>query len=165
MSNPVELGGEERTATILFSDIRGFTSYCEDLPPQQVLKELNKVLSCIRDIVVAHNGVVDKFPGDAVMDLFGAPVYSKDDAANALAAGLEIIAAVGSAKSPLSASVGINTGLVVAGNLGSANRLNYSVIGDAVNLAARLEGLTRLYNVANIVSAASKAAAPEFVYR
>jgi adenylate cyclase len=165
LSNPVELGGEESTATILFSDIRGFTSYCEDLPPQQVLKELNKVLSCIRDIVVAHNGVVDKFPGDAVMDLFGAPVYSKDDAANALAAGLEIIAAVGSAESPLSASVGINTGLVVAGNLGSANRLNYSVIGDAVNLAARLEGLTRLYNVANIVSAASKAAAPEFVYR
>lgn len=165
LSNPVELGGEERTATILFSDIRGFTSYCEDLPPQQVLKELNKVLSCISDIVEAHNGVVDKFQGDAVMALFGAPVSSRDDAANAMAAGLEIIAAVGSAESPLSACVGINTGLVVAGNLGSANRLNYSVIGDAVNLAARLEGLTRLYNVANIVSAASKAAAPEFVYR
>ena len=165
LSNPVELGGEERTATILFSDIRGFTSYCEDLPPQQVLRELNKVLSCISDIVEAHNGVVDKFQGDAVMALFGAPVSSRDDAANAMAAGLEIIAAVGSAENPLSACVGINTGLVVAGNLGSANRLNYSVIGDAVNLAARLEGLTRLYNVANIVSAASKAAAPEFVYR
>ena len=165
LSNPVELGGEERTATILFSDIRGFTSYCEDLPPQQVLGELNKVLSCISDIVEAHNGVVDKFQGDAVMALFGAPVSSRDDAANAMAAGLEIIAAVGSAENPLSACVGINTGLVVAGNLGSANRLNYSVIGDAVNLAARLEGLTRLYNVANIVSAASKAAAPEFVYR
>ena len=165
LSNPVELGGEERTATILFSDIRGFTSYCEDLPPQQVLGELNKVLSCISDIVEAHNGVVDKFQGDAVMALFGAPVSSRDDAANAMAAGLEIIAAVGSAKSPLSACVGINTGLVVAGNLGSANRLNYSVIGDAVNLAACLESLTRLYNVANIVSAASKAAAPGFVYR
>ena len=165
LSNPVELGGEERTATILFSDIRGFTSYCEDLPPQQVLGELNKVLSCISDIVEAHNGVVDKFQGDAVMALFGAPVSSRDDAANAMAAGLEIIAAVGSAENPLSACVGINTGLVVAGNLGSANRLNYSVIGDAVNLAARLESLTRLYNVANIVSAASKAAAPGFVYR
>lgn len=165
LSNPVELGGEERTATILFSDIRGFTSYCEDLPPQQVLGELNRVLSCISDIVEAHNGVVDKFQGDAVMALFGAPVSSRDDAANAMAAGLEIIAAVGSAENPLSACVGINTGLVVAGNLGSANRLNYSVIGDAVNLAARLESLTRLYNVANIVSAASKAAAPGFVYR
>jgi len=165
LSNPVELGGEERTATILFSDIRGFTSYCEDLPPQQVLGELNKVLSCISDIVEAHNGVVDKFQGDAVMALFGAPVSSRDDAANAMAAGLEIIAAVGSAENPLSACVGINTGLVVAGNLGSANRLNYSVIGDAVNLAACLESLTRLYNVANIVSAASKAAAPGFVYR
>lgn len=165
LSNPVELGGEERTATILFSDIRGFTSYCEDLPPQQVLGELNRVLSCISDIVEAHNGVVDKFQGDAVMALFGAPVSSRDDAANAMAAGLEIIAAVGSAENPLSACVGINTGLVVAGNLGSANRLNYSVIGDAVNLAACLESLTRLYNVANIVSAASKAAAPGFVYR
>ena len=165
LSNPVELGGEERTATILFSDIRGFTSFCEDLPPQKVLEELNKVLSCISNIVEAHNGVVDKFQGDAVMALFGAPVSSRDDAANAMAAGLEIIAEVGSAENPLSACVGINTGLVVAGNLGSANRLNYSVIGDAVNLAARLESLTRLYNVANIVSAASKAAAPDFVYR
>lgn len=165
LSNPVELGGGERTATILFSDIRGFTSYCEDLPPQKVLGELNKVLSCISDIVEAHNGVVDKFQGDAVMALFGAPVSSKNDAANAMAAGLEIISAVGSAENPLSACVGINTGLVVAGNLGSANRLNYSVIGDAVNLVARLESLTRLYNVANIVSAASMSAAPGFVYR
>ena len=165
LSNPVELGGEDRTATILFPDIRGFTSYCEDLPPQKVLGELNKVLSCISDIVEAHNGVVDKFQGDAVMALFGAPVSSKNDAANAMAAGLEIISAVGSAENPLSACVGINTGLVVAGNLGSANRLNYSVIGDAVNLAARLESLTRLYNVANIVSAASMSAAPGFVYR
>ena len=165
LGNPVELGGGERTATILFSDIRGFTSYCEDLPPQKVLGELNKVLSCISDIVEAHNGVVDKFQGDAVMALFGAPVSSKNDAANAMAAGLEIISAVGSAENPLSACVGINTGLVVAGNLNSANRLNYSVIGDAVNLVARLESLTRLYNVANIVSAASMSAAPGFVYR
>ena len=165
LSNPVELGGGERTATILFSDIRGFTSYCEDLPPQKVLGELNKVLSCVSDIVEAHNGVVDKFQGDAVMALFGAPVSSKNDAANAMAACLEIISAVGSAENPLSACVGINTGLVVAGNLGSANRLNYSVIGDAVNLVARLESLTRLYNVANIVSAASMSAAPGFVYR
>ena len=165
LSNPVELGGGERTAAILFSDIRGFTSYCEDLPPQKVLGELNKVLSCISDIVEAHNGVVDKFQGDAVMALFGAPVSSKNDAANAMAACLEIISAVGSAENPLSACVGINTGLVVAGNLGSANRLNYSVIGDAVNLVARLESLTRLYNVANIVSAASMSAAPGFVYR
>jgi len=99
------------------------------------------------------------------MALFGAPVSSRNDAANAMAAGLEIISAVGSAENPLSACVGINTGLVVVGNLGSANRLNYSVIGDAVNLAARLESLTRLYNVTNIVSAASRAAAPGFVYR
>jgi len=165
LNNPVELGGEERVVTILFSDIRGFTTYCEGLPPQQVLKELNKVLSRISNIIEAHAGVVDKYNGDAVMALFGAPVQGEQDASNAMAASLEIIAAMTEIESSLGACVGINTGLVVAGNLGSSNRLNYSVIGDTVNLAARLEGLTRYYNVSNIVSAASKAAAPEFHYR
>lgn len=165
LNNPVELGGEERVVTILFSDIRGFTSYCEGLPPQQVLTELNRVLSLISNIVETHAGVVDKYNGDAVMALFGAPIQSAEDASNAMTASLEIIAALQQLGSTLSACVGVNTGLVVAGNLGSSNRLNYSVIGDAVNLAARLESLTRLYNVANIVSAASMQAAPEFVYR
>lgn len=165
LSNPVELGGEERVVTILFSDIRGFTSYCEGLPPKRVLEALNRVLSEISNIIESHRGVVDKFQGDAVMALFGAPVASDEDASQAMAATMEIVTALDRMDSELSACVGINTGLVVAGNLGSANRLNYSVIGDTVNLAARLEGLTRLYNTATIVSAASKAAAPEFYYR
>lgn len=165
LSNPVELGGEERTATILFSDIQGFTSFCEGKSPRQVLEELNKVLSRISNIIEAHAGVVDKFQGDAVMALFGAPVAGQDDAANAMRASLEIIEALDTLEGGLSARVGVNTGVVVAGNLGSSNRLNYSVIGDTVNLAARLESLTRLYNVPNIVSEASKDAAPEFVYR
>lgn len=165
LNNPVELGGEERVATILFSDIRGFTSFCEGLAPQQVLQELNKVLSEISNIIEANGGVVDKFQGDAVMALFGAPLQNKDDAANAMAAALEIIAALEAIDSELGACVGINTGLVVAGNLGSSNRMNYSVIGDTVNLAARLESLTRFYHVSNIVSEASKGAAPQFTYR
>lgn len=165
LNNPVELGGEERIVTILFSDIRGFTSFCEGLPPQVVLQELNKVLSLISNIIEKHAGVVDKYNGDAVMALFGAPIQSEKDASNAMAASLEIIAALQALGSSLSACVGINTGLVVAGNLGSSNRLNYSVIGDAVNLAARLESLTRLYHVSNIVSASSMQAAPDFVYR
>ena len=165
LNNPVELGGEERIVTILFSDIRGFTSFCEGLSPQLVLQELNKVLSLISNIIEKHAGVVDKYNGDAVMALFGAPIQSEHDASNAMAASLEIIAALKSLGSSLGACVGVNTGLVVAGNLGSSNRLNYSVIGDAVNLAARLESLTRLYNVSNIVSASSKQAAPGFVYR
>ncbi len=165
LSNPIELGGEEKVVTILFSDIRGFTTFCEGLPPKQVLEELNQVLSTVSNIVEAHAGVVDKFQGDAVMALFGAPVTGTSDAANAMRASLEIVSALESMDSRLSACVGVNTGLVVAGNLGSDNRLNYSVIGDAVNLCARLESLTRLYSVSNIVSETSKLAAPNFVYR
>lgn len=164
LNNPVELGGEEKIVTILFSDIRGFTSFCEGLRPQEVLEELNHVLSTISNIIEKHNGVVDKFQGDAVMALFGAPIQSASDAANAMTACLEIMAAMEQLDSRLGACIGINTGLVVAGNLGSSNRLNYSVIGDAVNLSARLESLTRLYNVQNIVSEASKASAPQFAY-
>ncbi len=165
LSHPIELGGEEKVVTVLFSDIRGFTTYCEGLPPKQVLEELNRVLSTISNIIESHSGVVDKFQGDAVMALFGAPITGEDDANNAMKATLEIVKALESVDSRLSACVGINTGLVVAGNLGSDNRLNYSVIGDAVNLCARLESLTRLYNVPNIVSHASSLAAPNFVYK
>ena len=165
LSNPVELGGEERIVTVLFSDIRGFTSYCEGLPPKQVLAALNEVLSVISDIVESHYGVVDKFQGDAVMALFGAPVSGSHDAENALAAALEIVQALDNMDSRLSACVGLNTGLVVAGNLGSHNRLNYSVIGDAVNLAARLESLTRFYGSASIISEATVQAADGYVCR
>lgn len=165
LNNPIELGGEERVATILFSDIRGFTTFCEGLPPKEVLKALNKVLSTISDIVEAHQGVVDKYNGDAVMALFGVPIKGATDTANAMHALLEIIAALENMDSGLSACVGITTGVVVAGNLGSSNRMNYSVIGDTVNLAARLESLTRLYNVSNIVSEASRDDAPDFIYR
>ncbi len=165
LNNPVELGGEERVVTVLFSDIRGFTSYCEGLPPKQVLTALNEVLSSISNIIEKHSGVVDKFQGDAVMALFGAPVTGNEDASNAISAALEIVQSLEQLDSRLSACVGINTGLVVAGNLGSSNRLNYSVIGDAVNLAARLESLTRYYGTASIVSEDSVEAAPEFVYR
>jgi adenylate cyclase len=165
LNNPVELGGEERVATILFSDIRGFTTFCEGLPPKEVLKALNKVLSTISDIIESHQGVVDKYNGDAVMALFGVPIKGEQDTANAMRALMEITSALENMDSRLSACVGINTGVVVAGNLGSSNRMNYSVIGDTVNLSARLESLTRLYNVSNIVSEASAIDAPEFAYR
>lgn len=172
LSNPVELGGEEKIVTVLFVDIKGFTNYCEGKSPQQVLSVLNKFLSRISNIIEKHSGVVDKYNGDAVMALFGAPVSGEQDVKDALMATLEIISALTEMvedESPdeykISACVGVHTGLVVAGNLGSQNRLNYSVIGDTVNLAARLESLTRLYGVTNIVSEESALAAPNFVYR
>jgi len=165
LNNPVELGGEERVATILFSDIRGFTTFCEGLPPKEVLKALNIVLSTISDIVESNQGVVDKYNGDAVMALFGVPVKGEQDTVNAMTALMEITSALEEMDSGLSACVGVTTGVVVAGNLGSNNRMNYSVIGDTVNLSARLESLTRLYNVSNIVSEASRDDAPNFAYR
>ncbi len=165
LSHPVELGGEEREVTVLFADIRGFTGFCESLPPAQVLQELNKVLSVISNIIEEEHGVVDKYLGDAVMALFGAPVSGPNDASQAMSAALRIIKALQGLDAQLAACVGVNTGTVVAGNLGSSNRLNYSVIGDTVNLTARLESLTRYYHTSNIVSAASRQAAPEFIYR
>lgn len=165
LNNPIELGGEERVATILFSDIRGFTTFCEGLPPKEVLRALNIVLSTISDIVELHQGVVDKYNGDAVMALFGVPIKGTLDTANAMSALLDITAALEKMDSGLSACVGITTGVVVAGNLGSSNRMNYSVIGDTVNLSARLESLTRLYDVSNIVCEASRDDAPNFAYR
>mgnify|MGYP006083152505 FL=1 len=130
-----------------------------------MLKALNIVLSTISDIVELHQGVVDKYNGDAVMALFGVPIKGTTDTANGMNVLLDITAALEKMDSGLSACVGITTGIVVAGNLDSSNRMNYSVIGDTVNLSARLESLTRLYNVSNIVSEASKDDAPNFAYR
>ena len=169
--NPVELGGEERVVTVLFVDIKGFTAFCEGRGPQEVLHVLNRYLSHVTNIIEAHQGVVDKFNGDAVMALFGAPIAHVDDARFALEAALEIRQTLGqlaqedSGMPVMEAGIGVHTGLVVAGNLGSSSRLNYSVIGDSVNLASRLESLTRFYGVPCIVSEATRDAAPGFVFR
>ena len=173
LRSPVELGGEERVVTVMFVDIKGFTAFCEGRQPQEVLAGLNHYLSHITDIVEAHKGVVDKVNGDAVMALFGAPITHLDDAVNAARAAIRIshtVASLGAADAArqrvrLEACVGLHTGLVVAGNLGSLSRLNYSVIGDSVNLASRLESLTRLYQVSCIVSEQTRDSAPGFVYR
>lgn len=170
--NPVELGGEERVVTVMFVDIKGFTAFCEGKAPQDVLAVLNRYLSHVSGIVETHQGVVDKFNGDSVMALFGAPITHLHDTDNALSAALEIRRTLNQVARDalpglpvLEACIGIHTGLVVAGNLGSSSRLNYSVIGDSVNLASRLESLTRFYSVSCIVSEATRMAAPDPVYR
>ncbi|MCB1665182.1 MAG: HAMP domain-containing protein [Pseudomonadales bacterium] len=173
LSKKIELGGEEKVVTVLFADIKGFTTLCESSAPEAVLTVLNRYLSEITRIIENNSGVVDKYTGDSVMALFGAPLSRGNDAENAVKAALAIQAcmaelnAINRAEGMalMEAGIGIHTGLVVAGNLGSQNRLNYTVIGDSVNLAARLEGLTRKYNTGNIVSDASRAQAPDFVYR
>ncbi len=162
MGGHIELGGEERIVSVLFADIRGFTTLSEQQTPSQTLHMLNQCFEKICFAIESSGGVVDKFNGDSVMALFGAPVAHIDDANRAMQALLSIESAVRElSENPalptagLSIGLGIHTGLVVAGNMGSKNRMNYTVIGDSVNLASRLESLTRLYGVSNLVSEAS----------
>ena len=151
LGSDLRLGGEEREVTILFSDIRDFTALSEKMSPAELLALLNRYLDRMSGIVEKHGGVIDKFIGDAIMALFGAPVASADAADRALAAAREMDAALAELNRELAAEgrpalafgIGINTGPVVAGNMGSKTRLNYTVIGDGVNLASRLEGLTK----------------------
>lgn len=159
------LGGEEREVTILFSDLRDFTGLGEKLPPQELLALLNRYLDRMSTIIEEHHGVVDKYIGDAIMALFGAPVADKDAADQALACALAMNAALRELNAELAAEgrpqlefgIGINTAQVVAGNMGSRRRLNYTVIGDGVNVAARLEALTKdpVYNTRILVSEAT----------
>jgi len=167
----VTLGGEEREVTVLFSDLRNFTTMCEALPPQEMLDILNHYFTRMAAIVGKHGGVVDKYVGDGLMALFGAPLGNPDDADRALRAALEMVEALDELNSEWQArglvtigvGIGINTDIVVAGNMGSETRLNYTVIGDGVNLASRLQGLTKTpeYNTRIIVSGASLAKAKE----
>ncbi len=143
-SGEVVLSGEKRDVTVLFADIRNFTSIAETYPPDQVMGLLNGVLGRLTDAVLANGGTLDKFLGDGVMAVFGAPVAHDDDAERAVRAALQMMESVreqnnsGEHVTPLELGIGINTGLVVAGSVGSARRTEYTCIGDAVNVAARL---------------------------
>jgi len=159
--------------TVLFSDVRNFTALCEGRGPEEILSLLNLYLTQVSNLIEDNGGVVDKYIGDAVMALFGAPLEMGNDAANAVETGMGMRRILvdlnrGFAEQGLpqiGIGIGINTGLVVAGNMGSERRLNYTVIGDGVNLAARLEGLTKKYGLEIIVSESTRRAAPGYVYR
>lgn len=135
--------GVEVVASILFCDVRGFTSYAETATAPEVIATLNRMFSVMVPIVERHGGHVDKFMGDGLLAVFGAPHFYPDHADRAVAAACEIAEAVVTGTSELSVGAGVNTGSVVAGPLGGAGRLNFSVIGDVVNVAARVEAATR----------------------
>jgi adenylate cyclase len=139
----VELGGERRTATILFADIRDFTKMAARMEAERVVEMLNDYFEAAVGVIFSHDGLLDKFYGDGLMAVFGPPRVSEQDAARALQAAAELHLVVRKLEpklhEPLRISVGLATGDVVAGHIGSTRRMDYTVIGDAVNLASRLQ--------------------------
>ena len=154
------LVGENRELTILFSDIRSFTAISEKMAPDDLVNSLNRYFSEQVNIIMNRNGIVDKYIGDAIMALWGAPVKHKDDALQALLSGLAMIEAVKIfnkdqnklGKPEFQTGIGINYGVVTVGNIGCDRKMDYTVIGDAVNLASRMEGLTKNYQVDILIS-------------
>jgi len=176
IENPdsLKLGGEKKELTVLFSDIRGFTAISESLAPESLMRFMNQYLTAMTDIVMNHEGTLDKYIGDAVMAIYGAPQEQKDHAIRACSSAIRMFEILYEKRDvwkkeglpPIWVGIGINTGTMVVGNMGSAKRFNYTVMGDHVNLASRLEGLTKFYGVKIIVSEFTQEMAKErFIFR
>ena len=160
------LGGARRHMTVLFSDIRGFTTMSEKGSPEDVVAQLNQLFTRMVGVVFDHRGTVDKFVGDMIMALYGAPLDDPEHAEHAVQTALAMIATLqqlnaewaAAGKPQLDIGIGINTGDMVAGNIGSDTIMSYTVIGDAVNLGARLESLNKEYGTRIIISESTRAA-------
>lgn len=154
----LEPGGENKEVTILFSDIRSFTKFSEQRSAEEVVLFLNEYLSRMTDVIFQFNGTIDKFIGDAIMTIFGAPFKAEDDALRAVKSAVSMIYELEKLnqkmqpQDKLYMGIGIHTGEAIVGNIGSDRRLDYTVIGDNVNLASRIEGLTKHYNCAILIS-------------
>ncbi len=160
-ANPEKmLVGENRVISILFSDIRSFTSISEQMMPDDLVSSLNRYFTVMVDIIMARGGTVDKYIGDAIMAFFGAPARHKDDALQSVLAGIEMTEALEEfnaqqrklGKPEFRIGVGINYGVVTVGNIGTDKKMDYTIIGDMVNLASRMEGLTKKYRQALLIS-------------
>ncbi len=159
----LQLGGEEVEVTVLFSDLVDFSAIAENTAPKELIRLLNEYFSAMTEIILAHQGMVDKFIGDAIMAFWGAPLPLTDHAVQACKAALEMQRAMGPLKAAwraqgfpaVSSRIGVHTGPVIAGNVGSRKRFNYTVMGDAVNLASRLEHANNAYGTEIILSEAT----------
>ncbi|MBI5470965.1 MAG: adenylate/guanylate cyclase domain-containing protein [Ignavibacteriae bacterium] len=161
IANPdkLTLGGERKQLTVLFSDIEGFTALAEHMQPEALVSLLNDYLSRMAEIVFKHSGTLDKYEGDAVMAFWGAPVDQKDHAVRACFCALEMQRTLDAVRSnwkaggppQLTARIGINSGEMIVGNMGGKEKFDYTVIGDGVNIASRLEGANRFYRTAIMI--------------
>lgn len=171
--NAFSLKGESREMTVLFSDVRGFTTISEGLAPEQITELMNAFLTPMTHVIHNQRGTIDKYMGDAIMAFWGAPVEDPLHAKHALEAAMGMIDALSQLQQdfatrgwpPINIGVGLNTGLMTVGNMGSEFRMAYTVMGDAVNLGSRLESLTKNYGVQIMVSEFTQAQVPEFAYR
>ena len=156
----LELGGEERDITAFFSDVQGFTSISEALTPNEIVELLNEFLTEMTDIIFKHEGTVDKFEGDAIIAFFGAPNVLKNHAERTCIACIKMQKRLSELrekwkendKPQLKMRIGLCTGSAVVGNMGSKNRMDYTMMGDTVNTAARLEGINKIYGIYTLIS-------------
>lgn len=151
-----KLGGENREIAILFSDIRGFTTFSEGKDPHELLSILNVYLDKLTKVVLAHKGLLDKFIGDAIMAFWGSPLEDKDKENDICHCAIAMVNALEeinkTQKQKLKMGIGIHSGIAVVGNVGSEDRFDYTAIGDNVNLTSRLEGLSKYYAVDIVAS-------------
>ena len=156
----LKLGGDRKDLSVLFSDIRGFTTIAEGLTPEEVVHLLNEYLTVMTDIVIKNNGLLDKYMGDAIMALYGAPLDLPDHPSRACHSALEMMTEleklnqkwVAEGKHPIDIGIGINTGPMIVGNMGSVERFDFTAMGDSVNLGSRLEGVNKSYKTNIIIS-------------
>ncbi len=153
-NNDLKLGGEKKYITILFSDIRGFTTLTENMPAEELVETLNRYLEAMSPLIMEREGVIDKYIGDAIMAFWNAPVDVSHHEEKAVRASLHMIEALRDMQSttPLEIGIGLHAGEAIVGNIGSKIRINYTIIGDAVNACSRLEGLTKKYGLCIITS-------------
>jgi adenylate cyclase len=166
----VRLGGERREATVLFCDVANFTTTSETLTPENLVRFMNRYLDAMTDIVIEQGGFVDKFVGDEIVAIFGAPNPVRDHAVRACETVIRMreklltmqdgFREMG-CRTEIFGRTGLNTGPMVVGNMGSESRMNYTAMGDTVNLGARLEGTTKIYGVRTLVGEATAEAARE----
>jgi class 3 adenylate cyclase len=158
----LQLGGTKRNMTTVFTDLKGFSSFSEALDPESLVTLLNRYLTAMSDAILEEKGTIDKDIGDAIVAFFGAPIEMPNHALKACVSSIAMInienelnktiMEEGLCPVPLFTRIGINTGIMVAGNMGTQNKMNYTIMGNAVNIAARLEGVNKRYNTQILAS-------------